>query len=301
MGVTSLAILFRPVNEPTCQEGDVKFIKKQHNVTGAAAWKRKDVESLLETGMKILIGRVAPGQMRSLEYQEANHNFHIVVKPDGRAACCVADRNYPNQSGLYAALSLLSGDPNTKDLAQLIKSYQDPGEADKLIKVQREIDGVRRVMLENVDKVLARGQKIDDLVEQSAELNLSSKKFYNIQIIDCYGQQSKRRAIGVKQRLTRSGADCAVPNMWFMQQDIQRPMYNQGLSALMYATRILLLGDEQNFLVCKGCASTHFRTSQSCPSCGKFVSAQPMTQLVKDPTKKQLADAARLRLSQQAK
>lgn len=121
--------------------------------------------------------------MRSLEYQEANHNFHIVVKPDGRAACCVADRNYPNQSGLYAALSLLSGDPNTKDLAQLIKSYQDPGEADKfefsifslciiltiikfrLIKVQREIDEVRRVMLENVDKVLARGQKIDDLVE----------------------------------------------------------------------------------------------------------------------------------------
>ena len=33
-------------------------------------------------------------------------------------------------------------------------------------------------MVENIDKVLARGEKIDDLVQRSSELNDSTKQFY---------------------------------------------------------------------------------------------------------------------------
>jgi hypothetical protein len=46
-----------------------------------------------------------------------------VVKPDGRTACCVATMDYPNESGLYAALSLLDGQPNAINLERLIMKY----------------------------------------------------------------------------------------------------------------------------------------------------------------------------------
>jgi hypothetical protein len=69
--------------------------------------------------------------MRSLNYPEINHIFHIVVKTDGRAACAVCDVSYPSQSGLSAALSLLNGDASTKNLAAELKRLQNPVEADK--------------------------------------------------------------------------------------------------------------------------------------------------------------------------
>jgi synaptobrevin family protein YKT6 len=44
--------------------------------------------------------------------------------------------------------------------------------------VQREIEEVKLIMVENIDKVLERGEKIDDLVEKSNTLSIESKKFY---------------------------------------------------------------------------------------------------------------------------
>jgi hypothetical protein len=38
--------------------------------------------------------------MRSLNYEDVKHIFHIVVKNDGRCACCVSDKEYPPQSGI---------------------------------------------------------------------------------------------------------------------------------------------------------------------------------------------------------
>jgi synaptobrevin family protein YKT6 len=44
--------------------------------------------------------------------------------------------------------------------------------------LQREIDEVKAIMVENIDKILVRGTKIDDLVQRSSELDDSSKQFY---------------------------------------------------------------------------------------------------------------------------
>jgi synaptobrevin family protein YKT6 len=48
----------------------------------------------------------------------------------------------------------------------------------RILKVQKEIEDVKEVMVENIDKVLARGEKIDDLVERSQSLDTASKNFY---------------------------------------------------------------------------------------------------------------------------
>ena len=61
--------------------------------------------------------------------------------------------------------------------AALVK-YQDPAAADKLLQIQRELDETKIVLHKTIDSVLARGEKLDNLVEKSSDLSMASQLFY---------------------------------------------------------------------------------------------------------------------------
>ncbi|KAF1883950.1 hypothetical protein Lal_00038305 [Lupinus albus] len=54
----------------------------------------------------------------------------------------------------------------------------DPAEADKLMKIQRELDETKIILHKTIDSVLARGEKLDSLVEKSSDLSAASQMFY---------------------------------------------------------------------------------------------------------------------------
>ena len=83
--------------------------------------------------VRVLVGKVGPGGMRSLNYPEVNHIFHIVVKSDGRAACTISSQDYPTQSGISSSLGLLKQDPASLQMDKELKKIQDPAEADKFL------------------------------------------------------------------------------------------------------------------------------------------------------------------------
>ncbi|KAL8444403.1 hypothetical protein Emag_005498 [Eimeria magna] len=64
------------------------------------------------------------------------------------------------------------------ECADLLKKYQNPLEADKLLKVQRDLDEVKDVMLKNIEELLQRGEKLDDLMQRSEDLSNTSYQFY---------------------------------------------------------------------------------------------------------------------------
>lgn len=55
-------------------------------------------------------------------------------------------------------------------MSEQLKIYNDPN-TDKLRKVRQQVEDVKVVMLENIDSVLQRGDKIDTLVDKTNELN----------------------------------------------------------------------------------------------------------------------------------
>jgi len=65
-----------------------------------------------------------------------------------------------------------------KHLDDKIILYQDPSKADKIHAINHELDETKKIMYKNIEKILDRGIKIDQLVEKSKDLSLSSKKFY---------------------------------------------------------------------------------------------------------------------------
>ncbi|THU56015.1 hypothetical protein C4D60_Mb11t12820 [Musa balbisiana] len=54
----------------------------------------------------------------------------------------------------------------------------DPAEVDKLLKIQRDLDETKILLHKTIDSVLARGEKLDSLVEKSSDLSAASQMFY---------------------------------------------------------------------------------------------------------------------------
>lgn len=61
---------------------------------------------------------------------------------------------------------------------EYLKQYQDPKNADAIMRVQQELDETKVVLHKTIESVLARGEKLDDLVTRSDMLSASSKRFF---------------------------------------------------------------------------------------------------------------------------
>lgn len=64
------------------------------------------------------------------------------------------------------------------ELKDYVVKYQDPHQADSIMKIQRELDETKIVLHKTIESVLQRGEKIDDLVAKSDGLSAQSKMFY---------------------------------------------------------------------------------------------------------------------------
>lgn len=62
-------------------------------------------------------------------------------------------------------------------LDEQIKKYQEPTQVDNISKIQKDLDETREVMVQNIEKVIARGEKLDDLLDKTNDLSESSKVF----------------------------------------------------------------------------------------------------------------------------
>ncbi|GMN64060.1 hypothetical protein TIFTF001_033136 [Ficus carica] len=60
-------------------------------------------------------------------------------------------------------------------LIEALQRFQDPAEADKLMRIQRELDETKIILHKTIDSVLARGEKLDSLVEKSSDLSAASQ------------------------------------------------------------------------------------------------------------------------------
>lgn len=63
-------------------------------------------------------------------------------------------------------------------LREYLTKYQDPQQADSILKIQKELDETKIVLHKTIESVLQRGEKIDDLVAKSDGLSAQSKMFY---------------------------------------------------------------------------------------------------------------------------
>lgn len=114
-----------------------------------------------------------------------------VLNREGMEAVIVTDREYP----VRAAFSILTKTLETfatevpasayssppihfPQIEEFIRQYQDPRDADQITRIREELDETKVMLHQTIEAVLARGEKLDDIVAQSKSLSESSKLFF---------------------------------------------------------------------------------------------------------------------------
>jgi synaptobrevin homolog YKT6 len=65
----------------------------------------------------------------------------------------------------------------TADFAALLRTYQTPEKIDKIAKIMKEIDDTYEIMMQNLDHVLRRGERLEDLLDKTKEISVAAKGF----------------------------------------------------------------------------------------------------------------------------
>ena len=115
------------------------------------------------------------------------------MRADGLCGCVTCDSEYPPRVA-YSLLTKLLDDFDAQNpswkretrseaivwppLEEALVKFQDPASADQIMKIQKNLDETREILHNTIDNVLARGEKLEDLVERSGELSAQSKLFY---------------------------------------------------------------------------------------------------------------------------
>lgn len=139
---------------------------------------------------KTFMKRTKTGQRQSIQHEA--YNCHVYVRKDGLGGIVVADQEYPQRVAFALITKLMDqyvkenrawkqhqGTPvEWPPLKKALADYQDPSKADKITAIQKELDQTTAVLTKTVENVLERGEKLDDLVNKSADLSSQSKVFY---------------------------------------------------------------------------------------------------------------------------
>lgn len=101
-------------------------------------------------------------------YGHASNNYYILI----------TDKEYPAR----IAFKLLTVLKNTTDLNEdivnnLWDTYQSPNHIDSITQIKTDIDETKLILLDSIDKLLVRGEKIDDLLNKTNELTERSFLF----------------------------------------------------------------------------------------------------------------------------
>jgi len=137
-----------------------------------------------------------PKGNKKVSYTHEKYNFHIIIE-DGVIYLCMASQDFQRRIcfaflediknqflsrfvGSWAKANAYALDEEFKPvLKKQMEYYSNGTNTDRILKVRKEIDEVKSIMVENIEKVLERGDKIELLVEKTDTLSHESFTFHS--------------------------------------------------------------------------------------------------------------------------
>lgn len=157
------------------QGEDAVLIKSAADLSSFNFFQRNSVDDFLKFTSKMVVSRLDVGLRTSIK--EKNYFCHAFVGSDLTAVVVVSDEEYPPKVAHTITLKILEEFPQCNLEAYLAK-FQDPKEADSIMRLQAELDETKIILHSTIANLLKRGEKLDDLVAKSEDLSSQSKLFY---------------------------------------------------------------------------------------------------------------------------
>ena len=150
---------------------------------------------MINFNARLVSGRIPPNNRSVINLEQNAAKCYCYCTTDGISAVAITDNDYPENSAYimlnslviefrdhYASDASVYEDavmdidekikPEFDQIDQYIKKWQDPTEADQMLKLQKELGNVKEIMHENLQDLLKRGENLDVLMERSKDLNV---------------------------------------------------------------------------------------------------------------------------------
>ncbi|KAF8590673.1 snare-like protein [Ramaria rubella] len=186
MKVYSLAVLSAPPH------GTATSLASASDLSSFSFYQRGSVGEFMTFFSKTVAERTPQGQRQSV--QENNYTAHVYNRGGAEqlAGVIITDQEYPVRPAFSLLTKILDefstsvpqtsySNPSSISFPQLqtyVSKYQDPRQADTIMRVQQELDETKIVLHKTIESVLERGEKLDNLVDRSNALSAQSKMFY---------------------------------------------------------------------------------------------------------------------------
>jgi len=186
MKIYSLTVLAAPPH------GTATSLSAASDLSSFSFYQRGSVAEFMTFFSKTVAERTPQGQRQSV--QENNYTAHVYNRggTEQLVGVIITDQEYPVRPAFSLLTKILDefttsvpqsaySNPSSISFPQLqtyVSKYQDPRQADTIMRVQQELDETKIVLHKTIESVLERGEKLDNLVDRSNALSAQSKMFY---------------------------------------------------------------------------------------------------------------------------
>ena len=143
----------------------------ERDLSSYSRFTRTSVGEFMSLFSKTVAERTRPGQRQDVE--EQSYTFHAYARSEGVAGIIISDHEYPalvaHQLLGKVLDEFLSKFPRSSwansnaevpfpVLKEYLAKYQDPQNADGIMKIQKELDETKIVLHKTIESVLERGE-----------------------------------------------------------------------------------------------------------------------------------------------
>ena len=176
---------------------DAKLWCSEMNLTDLWFYQRGIAKDLINFNAMTIAGRIPKGNKGSITLENDVGRCHCWVTKDGIAATAMTCNDYPERAAYtllnkiifdfgdkFNGTDVLTKDPTPgkqlefPELEVYLRDWQNPHEADKLLKIEKELEEVSTIVHKNLKDLLERGEAMEELMDKSETLNQASVAFY---------------------------------------------------------------------------------------------------------------------------
>lgn len=173
------------------------MLKNSFKLDFVGYMKRMFAKQPLLFACRTCVSRINRKETIKIELTEIENAFlYAHINENGIASVIITDGEYPENAAKKVLIEMMKEFTKLYDvdlisnyksdqemkfglLDKMIIKYQDPKEADKLMKIESELDEIQGMLTKTMEDLLDRGEKLDDLMKQSDDISNMAYNFYD--------------------------------------------------------------------------------------------------------------------------
>ena len=157
--------------------------KSRYYTSGFPFWQRSKIEHGCQYASNIVVNNAEQGFHKYQSIQIPDYIIYCLKQPEvsnNYSVCLVTQKDYNGRVAQLACIEISTvnnhHDGNEEKFNELCDKFRDG--VDMIEKVTQQLSQVNITMMDNINKMIERGESIDDLVQRTAELEDASSVFF---------------------------------------------------------------------------------------------------------------------------